>query len=145
MTVKVKEFDLETNYFAKREDGEKKETSCQICTSMCQIIANIRNPIRVVELRVFEFLLKYCSQNGIGICWKMSKKVQNGSLQEPQTIQNTQWVPRSGSQRRTLLSLASLRMPFCICLDILQQMPMPFWLKYLSRNSNTLSSNSWDS
>jgi len=25
MTVKVKDFDLNTNYFAKREDGEKSE------------------------------------------------------------------------------------------------------------------------
>ena len=25
MTVKVKDFDLKTNYFAKREDGEKFE------------------------------------------------------------------------------------------------------------------------
>ena len=37
--------------------------------------------------------------------------------------------------------LASLRLPFCIFLDIFQQMPMPFWLQYFSRNSNTLSSN----
>ena len=26
MTVKVKKFDLDTNYFAKKEDGEKKES-----------------------------------------------------------------------------------------------------------------------
>ena len=47
------------------------------------------NSIRVFELRVFEFLLNYCSQNGIGICWNMSKNIQNGSLKEAKTIQNT--------------------------------------------------------
>ena len=45
------------------------------------------NSMRVFELRVFEFLLKYCSQNGI--CWNMSKNIQHGSLKEDKTIQNT--------------------------------------------------------
>ena len=57
---------------------------------------NLRNSIRVFELRVFEFLLKYCSRNGIDICWNMSKNVQNDSLREAKTIQHT---PMGASKR----------------------------------------------
>ena len=60
---------------------------------------------------------------------------------KPKLSKTPQWGPRSGPQRGILLSLASLRLPFCIFLDIFQQMPMPFWLQYFSRNSNTLNSN----
>ena len=49
----------------------------------------LANSIRVFEPRVFEFPWKYCSQHGIGICWNMSKNIQNGNLNKAKTIQNT--------------------------------------------------------
>ena len=60
---------------------------------------------------------------------------------KPKLSKTPYWGPLRGPQKGILLSLASLRLPFCIVLDIFQQMPMPFWLQYFSRNSNTLSSN----
>ena len=45
----------------------------------------LRNMIRVLELRVLEFLLYYCNQNGIGICCNMSKSIKSGNLEGAKT------------------------------------------------------------
>ena len=55
--------------------------------------------------------------------FNMSKDIQNDSLNEAQTIQNSR--VGAGPKRGILLSVASLRLPFCICLDILQK--IQFW------------------
>ena len=90
----------------------------------------LRNSTRVFELRVFEFLLKYCSQNGIvGICWNMSKNIQNGSLKKAKLSKIPLWG-RSGPHWGALDSFGFFEAAFlCIFLDIFQQMPMPFWLQ----------------
>ena len=53
-------------------------------------------PLGCLNLRVFEFLLNYCSQNGIGICWNMSKNIQNGSLKEAKLSKIPLWGPLRG-------------------------------------------------
>ena len=62
------------------------------------------------------------------------------ALKKPKLSKTPQQGPQSGPHLGVLLSSASLKLPICIFLDILQQMPMPFWLRYLGRNSKTRSS-----
>ena len=76
-----------------------------------------RNPIRVFELRVLEFLVQYFSYFISIICWIMFKDVYNDNLGEATTIPNTPVEP----SRCILLSVVSSGFNFCIFFGYLFQ------------------------